>query len=254
MKNISIYAYSTDTDYFNWLQFLLAKVEANICICTNETELKQAYTDSVPDVLLIDDEISKDNTNAVDSFYILEHYVSDKTRGTGTVFILSREASNSEYVVDYLFKGADYVVEHSINVVELIARILAIVRYQKNVYNHVKERIHNTRQFTAFNTMEKVLVYLNEHMRPIVQSYIDNVPNLDKTNTNITEYINSVHNGAKELTATINAIRDDVYELMTNYKNQSSIAISDSEHLEELFQKNLDIINSAYNDISDSYK
>lgn len=255
MKDVILYAYSTDSGFLEWLQFLLTKVEAKVSVCSSEQQLKQLYADANPDILLIDDYDSnigdnvKDDTTLEDSRVDSTHkvitfmdYLSRNKRGASMVFVLSAHVKKLEYRVNLLLNGADYIIEKPINMVELIARITAMIRHQKHVYEHITKQIYQTQSMSNFDSMERVLEYVNNHIKPTIQKFIDSSALVQSTDEQVISYLEQVRDGSIEIMAAINAIRDDVHELMTKDSGQTNSL----DHLDELFEKNLALINVAY--------
>lgn len=246
MKNISLYAYSIDQEIMDWLQFLVEKEDSKIIICKSEQELEQLYEHSPPDILLIDDHEVKQNTEH-STAELIDIFVPRKKRGVGMVVVLSSHASEIEYRVDLLLKGADYIIEKPVNMVELIARITAMVRHQQYIQEHIGDYITQTRDIVTFDVMDRIMTHLNDHIKPIITSQIDMVDKFQSTEQINDEIVGTLKNNGIEVLASINAIRDDVHNLISarEHKNEKGY-----DHLEHLFQKNLDLIHMAYDGYS----
>lgn len=246
MKNISLYVYSIDQALMDWLQFLIEKEESNIIVCKSEEELKELYEHTPPDILLIDDPEVQANTEHTTP-ELIDTFVPRKKRGVGMVVVLSAHASEIEYRVNLLLKGADYIIEKPVNMVELIARITAMVRHQRYIQEHIGNYITQTRDIVSFDVMDRIMTYLNEHIKPIIHAQIDMVGALQSKESVNENIVSVLQNNGIEILASINAIRDDVHNLISARKHHDE---KKYDHLEHLFQKNLDLVHMAYDGYS----
>lgn len=248
MKDVKLYVYSHDSALMNWLSFLVEKEGAGIFLCSTEQELDKLYQKEIPDILLIDDHQSKGKEHSTAE--LIDIFVPRKKRGASMVLVLSPAASDVEYRVDLLLKGADYIIKKPVNMIELIARIIAMIRHQKYVQERIHDYVSHTRDIATFDTMEKIMGYLSNHIKPHVEYHVEMARNYNPDTVLSEEYIEKIKNDGMEVLALINAIREDVHEFISARSNQPS----DYDHFEQLFKKNIDLIHMAYDGYTQAKK
>lgn len=243
MKDITLYAYSTDKKFLHTLKTLLVKVEAKVSTYHDESALEKAVKTQMPSIVLLDDIVDDEHPTSFSE--LLVRLIPQELRGHRghtSIAVLCSEGKDTEYkVVDYLFKGGDYIIKKPVTAVELLTRIMAMVRHRRYIEEYIHDYNNRTQQISMFEAMDNVLEYTNTHIRPIAEKIIDTTPNTDSNQ--VVEYITESKKGAAEIIAAINALREEVSGLVSTQSN----TLHDYESLDELFNKHLELINLAYN-------
>ncbi len=230
-----LHVLSRDDGTISFLQAALEKLRVRIITASSPAEFFSQCQKHAPHIFLIDDATcDKKPTGTYD---VLKECFTQYKHSIATAILISDDIS-TEQRIEYLLRGADYILMRPINIMEIIARVSAVVHFQQRI----KTVLNYERGAGVMDKMENIVSYLAKHVKAPIQRFIDYDVS-DNSREYLEKYTRIARQGAVNVIAAVNAIRDEAHTLMRSHHGSHE---EFHTTLDDLFKKHLTIVSAAY--------
>ncbi len=226
---------SAENGMISFLQAALEKFGVQVRASASPEKFFAQCQIQVPNIFLIDDAICEKKPQ--DTYDIFKEYFASYKHSIATAILISDDSS-AEQRVEYLLRGTDYIFTRPINVMEIIARVSSVVHSQRSM----KTVLAYERNASVMDKMENIVSYLTKYVKDPIQRFID----YDVSNNSqeyLEKYTRIAREGAVNVIAAVNAIRDEAHMLMRSHHGSHE---EFRTTLDDLFKKHLTIVSAAY--------
>ncbi len=235
---MTIYAVSNNKHFLEIPLEILQSLKLQFEIFHSVQEVCANMKDEIPYILILDyEDLSKQEMDVV---------LDTIKRQYSHNFIDKILVHESESIIDkvaYLSKGINYFLAKPINILELIAYLSTI----EQLVHKFKVWTQREIQAKSIENITKLNEHLAEHVKAPIQRFID-FKLSDKLNEReMKEYLVVSRKSAIEVLAAINAVKEQLQEMINHIASNEGIA-----HLDDMYEKNFLLANAAYGIESDT--
>lgn len=230
-----LHVLSAENGMISFLQAALEKMGVQVNSSVSPTKFLAQYQKQTPHIFLLDDATC--DKKPQDVYNILKEYFAYYKHSIATTILISDDIP-AEQRVEYLLRGTDYIFVRPINIMEIIARVSAVVHSQQRI----KTVLAYERNASVMDKMENIVSYLTKYVKEPIQRFID----YDVSNNSqeyLEKYTRIAREGAVNVIAAVNAIRDEAHTLMRSHHGSHE---EFHTTLDDLFKKHHTIVSAAY--------
>ena len=171
-----------------------------------------------------------------DMYFILD-IVKDKYIHNFIAKILVYKNESIIDKVEYLEQGINYFLSKPINMLELFAYLSTI----DQLISKIRMLMHQETQAKNIENITRLNEHLTEHVKIPIQRFMDFKLSKKLNERAIKEYLIVSRKSAVEVLAAINAVKEQLQEMMNYISSNEGVS-----HLSDIYEKNLLLTNAAY--------